>query len=103
MVKRYSSPPGAFSSGISCDVISVSVSALSAAGFCRPRWPSSSVSSPSQSFQFLQATWQARQPMHLVTSISVVFVTVACGGRGRGDIMTFFPWGRARWDRHREP
>ena len=30
------------------------------------------MSSPSRSFHCLQATWQARQPMQLVMSISVV-------------------------------
>ena len=52
--------------------MSVSVFALSAAGFWKPRSDSSSVCSPSVSFHCLQATWHARQPMQLAMSISVV-------------------------------
>ena len=50
------------------------VFALSVAGFWKPSCALSSVSSPSRSFHCLQATWQARQPMQLVMSISVVSV-----------------------------
>ena len=52
--------------------MSVYVFELSVAGFWKPSWACSSVSSPSRSFHCLQATWQARQPMQLVMSISVV-------------------------------
>ena len=61
--------------------MSVSVLALSVAGFWKPSWPWSSVSSPSFSFHCLQATWQARQPMHFVMSISVVLMAGEDGGR----------------------
>ena len=52
--------------------MSVYVLAESVAGFWNPSPACSSVSSPSRSFHCLQATWQARQPMQLVMSISVV-------------------------------
>ncbi len=54
--------------------MSVYVFALSVAGFWKPRSASNSVSSPSRSFHCLHATWQARQPIQLVTSISVVLI-----------------------------
>ena len=60
--------------------MSVYVFALSTAGFWKPRSGSNSVSSPSRSFHCLQATWQARQPMQLAMSTSVVLLEPASAG-----------------------
>ncbi len=71
MTKADSTPPGFSGFAASWNAMRVSVFALSAAGFWKPSWSSSSVVSPSRSFHCLQATWQARQPMQLAMSISV--------------------------------
>ena len=55
------------------------------AGFWNPMCASSSVSSPSRSFHCLQATWQARQPMQLAMSISVV--RIGTGAEAVGVLM----------------
>ena len=60
--------------------MSVSVFALSVAGFWKPSWSSSSVFSPSFSFHCLQATWHARQPMQLAMSISVALIGPSVAG-----------------------
>ena len=61
---------------------------LSAAGFWYPSAASSSVGSPSRSFHCLHATWQARQPMHFVMSISVDLMGVAgLAGAAIGGVM----------------
>ena len=71
MTKAASTPPGLSGFADSWNAMSVNVLALSAAGFWKPSWSSSSVFSPSFSFHCLQATWHARQPMQLAMSISV--------------------------------
>ena len=74
ITKAESRPPGFCAFSSSWNEMSVYVFALSVAGFWKPSWSSSSVSSPSFSFHCLQATWHARQPMQLAMSISVVLI-----------------------------
>ena len=69
-------------------------SADSVAGFWNPRWARSSVSSPSRSFHCLQATWQARQPMQLVMSISVVRIGTREPRRSASSCPPLFPGAR---------
>ncbi len=79
MTKADSTPPGFAGFSVSWNAISVSVFALSVAGFWKPSWSSSSVASPSFSFHCLHATWHARQPMQLAMSISVVLIGPVLG------------------------
>ena len=88
IVKTQARSSGAPSISSSWAVMSVSVLALSVAGFWKPSCPCSSVSSPSFSFHCLHATWQARQPMHFVTSMRVVLMA----GRTAGVLMLSSPW-----------
>ena len=74
--------------------MSVSVFALSVAGFWKPRSSCSSVCSPSRSFHCLHATWHARQPMQFEMSISVALIgpSVATGVMCVPSVLRIFVW-----------